>query len=104
MERIAVEGDLRVFESASENSRSYYIVIASEPADAIRLAAMTGQWLEGRRGFGSARVTVTVGDTVWQTSVFPEKQSGGWFLPIKVAVCRAEGLLAGETVRATIAL
>jgi hypothetical protein len=104
MERIEVEGDLRVFESATENSRSYYIVIDGEPAAAIRLAAMTGQWVNGKRGFGSAKVTATIGDTVWQTSVFPEKQTGGWFLPVKVGVCRAEGLSTGDRVRAMIAL
>ncbi|WP_349356919.1 DUF1905 domain-containing protein [Sphingobium nicotianae] len=104
MEQISVEGDLRVFRSASENSQSHYIVIAGEAADAIRYAAMSGQWLNGKRGFGSARVTVTVGETIWQTSVFPEKESGGWFLPIKVAVCRAEGLCEGDMVCAFVAL
>ncbi|MBN8830945.1 MAG: DUF1905 domain-containing protein [Sphingomonadales bacterium] len=102
--RIAVEGDLRVFESATGNSRSHYIVITGETADAIRLAAISGQWLGGKRAFGSAKVRATLGDTAWETSVFPEKASGGWFLPIKVSVCRAEGLLPGRLVRGTIEL
>jgi len=104
MERIAVEAHLRIFRSATSNSASAYIVITGAAADAIRLAAMTGQWLEGRRGFGSARVTATIGDTTWQSSVFPEKESGGWFLPVKLAVRKAEGLDEGELVRAIIAL
>jgi len=104
MERIEVEGVLRLWRSPTSNTASTYIVIAGEVADAIRIAAMTGQWLEGRRGFGSARVTCTIGDSVWQTSVFPEKTSGGWFLPIKVAVRRAEGLDEGDLVRVTLEL
>jgi hypothetical protein len=105
MERIAVEAPLRVWTSATSNTSSAYIVIAGEKADALRLAALTGQWLDsGKRGFGSARVTVTIGETVWQTSIFPEKQSGGWFLPVKKAVRDAEELDEGALVRAEIAL
>ena len=37
-------------------------------------------------GFGSVRVEARIGDVVWRTSVFPVK-SGGYFLPVKVAVC-----------------
>ena len=104
MERIAVKADLRMFESATENSRSYYVVIADGPAEAIRSAAMTGQWATGKRRFGVAKVMATVGKTVWATAVYPEKDSGGWFLPIKIGVCRAEGLQTGELVDVTIEL
>jgi hypothetical protein len=105
MERIEVEAPLKVWTSPSSNTSSAYIVIAGEKADAIRLAAISGQWLDGgKRGFGSAKVTATIGETVWQTSIFPEKESGGWFLPVKKAVREAEGLDEGALVRAEIAL
>lgn len=45
-----------------------------------------------RRGFGSVRVTVTVGSTTWQTSIFPDSKSGTYMLPVKKAVRAAEGL------------
>ncbi|MFZ0161621.1 MAG: DUF1905 domain-containing protein [Kineosporiaceae bacterium] len=35
-----------------------------------------------RRGFGSVRVAVTVGDTSWRTSVFPDSTSGTFLLPM----------------------
>ncbi len=56
--------------------------------------------LEGgqRRGWGSIRVTATVGDSCWQTSVFPSKENGGYLLPVKAAVRKAEGLIAGDEV------
>lgn len=43
------------------------------------------------RGFGSVRVTATVGATTWRTSIFPMK-AGVYVLPLKKAVRKAEGL------------
>lgn len=104
MEAIAVEAPLRIFRSATSGSASAYIVITGAPADAIRAAAMTGQWLEGRRRFGTAKVTATIGGSVWANSVFPHKESGGWFMPVRQAVRKAEGLAEGDLVHAVIAL
>ena len=56
-----------------------------------------------RRGFGSVKVEARVGASVWSTSVFPQKD-GTWFLPVKKAICRAEGLEAGELVEAELGL
>ncbi len=50
-----------------------------------------------RRGFGSVKVTVTLGESTWQTSLFPNKD-GSWFLPIKKPVRVAEGLVDGDEV------
>lgn len=104
MERITHEAPLLLWRSTEAPNGIGYLIIDGEAADAIRVAAMTGQWLEGRRGFGSARVTVTVGETVWATSVFPHKESGGWFLPVKAAVRKAEDLAEGALVRVMVAL
>ena len=50
-----------------------------------------------RRGFGSVKCTVTLGDSRWQTSLFPNKD-GSWFLPVKKPVRLAEGLEYGDEV------
>jgi hypothetical protein len=55
------------------------------------------------RGFRSVRVECTVGDIIWRTSVFPQK-SGGYFLPVKIDVCRRAGLVAGEDVTVKLEL
>lgn len=34
-------------------------------------------------GFGSVRVNVRIGETTWATSVFPEKASSSYLLPVK---------------------
>ena len=56
-----------------------------------------------RRGFGSVRVTVALGDSRWQTSLFPNKD-GSWFLPIKKPVRVAEGLMEGDELEVELEL
>lgn len=56
------------------------------------------------RGFGSVRVRVTVGGSVWTTSIFPDSARGSYVLPVKRAVRKAEGLDTGDTVRVTVEL
>ncbi len=51
-----------------------------------------------KRGFGSIRISAKVGKTKWDTSVFPDKKSGTYLLPIKASVRRTEGLEDGEVV------
>ncbi len=48
-----------------------------------------------RRGFGAIRVSVRVGQTAWQTSIFPNKD-GSYVLPVKAAVRKAEKLKDGD--------
>ena len=54
------------------------------------------------RGFGSVRVEVTVGGTVWRTSIFPSSDT--YVLPVKKAVRRAESLEVGDTVPVRLTL
>lgn len=51
-----------------------------------------------RVGFGSVRVEVRIGASLWQTSVFPDAKSGCYVLPVKKAVRRAEDLEVGDEV------
>ena len=104
MEDFTVTTSLWRWQSATAPAAWFFVTIAGDVADAIRLAAISGQWLDGRKGFGSARVDVTIGATIWQTSVFPHKESGGWLLPVKAAVRKAEGLAEGDLVRVTVSL
>lgn len=53
-------------------------------------------------GFGSLRVAVTIGSTVWATSVFPDSKSGCYLLPVKKAVRQAEQLADGDEVRVSL--
>ena len=56
------------------------------------------------RGFGSVRVRVTVGGSVWTTSIFPGSGQAAYVLPVKRAVRKAEALDTGDTVSVTVEL
>lgn len=43
---------------------------------------------QDRRGFGSLLDEVTMGDTTWTTSIFPDTASRSYVLPVKKAVRR----------------
>ena len=47
---------------------------------------------------GTVRVVARVGETEWQTSLFPSREHGSFFLPVKAAVRKAEGLEADAEV------
>lgn len=71
----------------------YFLTVEGAAAAEIRYAAL------GRTaGFGSVRVTASIGRTRWQTSLFPHKESGGFVLPLKAEVRRREGISAGSGV------
>ena len=55
-------------------------------------------------GWGVIPVTVQLGQTTWRTSLFPSKQVGGWLLPLKAAVRKAEKIVEGSVVEAQLAL
>ena len=53
-------------------------------------------------GFGSVKVNVQIGATAWSTSLFPDKGSGSFVLPIKKAVRTAESLDTGDDAEVTV--
>ena len=56
------------------------------------------------RGFGSVRVHVEVGETTWDTSVFPDSASEGFVLPVKKAVRTAAGVGEGDELTVTLSV
>ena len=66
----------------------WFITVPIDIADEIEFRT-AGQ----RRGFGSVRVDAHVGDTSWRTSIFPDRATSSYLLPVKKAVRLAEGLL-----------
>lgn len=57
-----------------------------------------------RRGFGAVRVQVTLGSSVWKTSIFPDKKSQAYLLPIKASVRKSEQVYAGDEAKFTLEL
>lgn len=81
-----------------------FLRIPPEAAEAIAAHELERRLEVGkRRGFGSVKVTVTLGRSTWQTSLFPNKD-GSWFLPIKKPVRVAEGIADGDEVEVGLEL
>ena len=57
-----------------------------------------------RKGFGSVRVHARIGKTEWQTSIFPDKRSQSYVLPIKAAVRKAESIANDKSVQVELRL
>ena len=53
-------------------------------------------------GFGSLRVEVTIGETRWSTSLFPDRKRGTYVLPLKKQVRVAERLVAGAPAQVSL--
>ncbi|GAB3274949.1 DUF1905 domain-containing protein [Microbacterium lacusdiani] len=77
---------------ARDDSPWYFTAVPPELSEDIR------EIPRPRRGFGSVRVRVRVGETEWATSIFPDSKSGSYVLPLKKAVREAEGLHDGGSV------
>lgn len=56
------------------------------------------------KGWGSLPVEVTIGTTTWETSIFPDKKSGSYLLPLKAQVRKKEEIDDDEKVSFTLRL
>jgi len=81
-----------------------YMRIGGEPAETINAHELIRRLELGRRrGFTSVKVEAAIGASRWSTSVFPTRD-GGWFFPVKKAICRAEGLEPDDEIQVRLEL
>jgi len=76
-----------------------FVTLPPEVSAAVEDAANA---LGPRAGFGSVKVEVRIGASVWRTSVFPDSQSGCFVLPVKRAVREANAVAAGDEVTVAV--
>lgn len=67
-------------------------------------AQIRSKFSGAKRGWGSVPVRIKVGETQWETSLFPEGKSGTYLFAIKAGVRKAEGIEEGDTIKAEISL
>lgn len=49
-------------------------------------------------GWGSLPVMATIGKTSWKTSIFPDKKSESYLLPLKAEVRKKEKIYEDQTI------
>lgn len=97
-EHISCRGQLWRWTGASGNGTWHFLTVGGPAGEALSATALMRK-LEGlARGFGSLKVKARIGESIFTTSVFPAKHQGGWLLPVKAAVRRAEDLADGDEV------
>ena len=69
----------------------FFIGVPDEPSAAIRALSTMVTY-----GWGAIPVRVRIGETVWETSLFPK--DGRYVVPVKNAVRKTERLAEGDTV------
>lgn len=74
----------------SGDSAWHFMALPTDIADEIEDSATL------RGGFGSIKVLVTIGDSSWNTSIFPDRKRKTFILPIKREIRRAENLTEGD--------
>ena len=99
-----VTATIWIWNSDKGASAWHFLTIEGQAADDIHATALMRRMEGGpKRGWGSLKVRATIGDTRWNTSIFPDKQRG-WLLPVKAAVRKAEGLVVGDDVTVRVDL
>ena len=65
------------------------------PAEECEMLRDVSKWVT--YGWGIIPVRVQIGETAWKTSLFPK--AGGYLVPVKANVRKAEGLGEGDSVK-----
>lgn len=75
----------------------HFIYVPKKESEVIKEA-----FAAKRRGWGSLPVEVKLGKTIWMTSIFPDKKSGTYLLPLKAEVRKKEGIMHADIVTFSI--
>lgn len=77
----------------------HFVTLPRELAEEIRFMAGST-----RKGWRSIPVKATIGDSSWKTSIFPDKKSASYLLPLKADIRDREQIQAGQPVSVSLAL
>lgn len=57
-----------------------------------------------KRGWGSLPVAVRVGETVWETSIFPDREKGSYIMLLKKSVRIKETILENKFIEIELSI
>ena len=77
----------------SSGKGAWYFITLPE-----NLSARIRFFNSGAPGFGSVRVSVTIGGSTWQTSIFPDRKRGSYLLPVIAAIRHTENINKGDMI------
>ena len=98
-------GKVWLWTSGTSPASWHFLTIDGAAGEAIAAhEAMRRLELGSGRGFGSVKVQARIGQSAWSTSVFPSSVAGGFILPLKAAIRKAEGIGEGSEVTAELTL
>ena len=83
----------------AEKGSWHFLTVPPEQAAEIRFDS-----IGMRGGFGSIKVEAAIGDVIWTTSLFPDRRTGGYILPLKADIRRRAGIAAGDDVSVRLQL
>jgi hypothetical protein len=75
----------------------HFVTLPDPIADELR-ARYSGR----HRPFGSLPVRATLGDSTWTTSLFADRRSGSYLLPLKRGIRARERIECGERITVTL--
>ncbi len=96
-ERLTHTGPLWRWTSSTGTGAWHFLTIDGAAGEALSATALMRRLEKSIGGFGSLKVTATIGDSTFRTSLFPSKELG-WLLPVKASVRKAEGVSEGDVV------
>jgi Domain of unknown function (DUF1905) len=71
----------------------HFVTVPESISEEIKFFTSTN-----KTAWGSVRVSVQIGQSQWSTSLFPDKKSGCYFLPIKAVIRKKEKISTGDTL------
>jgi len=77
----------------------HFVTLPEEVSAELRFLAR-----DSTKPWGSVKIVATLGTSNWSTSLFPDKKSGRYLLPLKSEIRKKENIGAGTTVKFEIAV
>lgn len=80
----------------------HFITLPVEYAEQVKFFTSPAATGHKRRGWGAVRVSVSIGEIKWETSMFPSKSANSYVLPIKAAIRKKAKIFEGDDVSVTL--
>lgn len=75
----------------------HFLTLTSAASKEVRSLVQGTSW-------GMIPVLAEIGDTKWKTSIFPEKDSPQYVLPLKADIRKKEGILPDQKINASVTI